>query len=197
MVAICAGQTACIPQCYVATKLTSIMYNSLFLFYFVFQQGFSLVIVMLCVISDYPATACDCDYHSGGCSISKPATPGNACKCSYKGFYTCKGSQTGCRDASSKYCKRPDTSIQSCFQGGGDCGGYQAINLPAVAYYSSHDDLAGYGMELDRKSSNCLLALGLNFCSLSQHFENKRLLHPLHMRCVYIYLIISKNYNPM
>ncbi|XP_057376657.1 uncharacterized protein LOC130697880 [Daphnia carinata] len=84
----------------------------------------ALVLVMLCILSFYSAYACDCDYHSGGCVISQPAPPGSACRCSYKGFFTCRGSNTGCRDASSQYCKNPDTSIQSCFLGGGDCGGY-------------------------------------------------------------------------
>nr|CAH0105159.1 unnamed protein product [Daphnia galeata] len=88
-------------------------------------QRFTFVLVLLCIISCYSVmTDCSCDYHSGGCSIRRPASPGNACKCSYKGFWSCAGSQTGCRDPSSHYCHNPDTSIQSCFLGGGDCGGY-------------------------------------------------------------------------
>ena len=83
-----------------------------------------LIVLAVVLLSMYQAEACDCDYHSGGCSISSAASPGSACRCSYKGFYTCSGSEAGCRDSESQYCKNPDKSIQSCFLGGGDCGGY-------------------------------------------------------------------------
>jgi len=68
---------------------------------------------------------CDCDYHPGGCSISKAAPAGYACDCSYKGVWTCGGENVTCLDEQSPYCKAPDKSIQSCAQGGGDCGGYK------------------------------------------------------------------------
>ena len=68
--------------------------------------------------------ACDCDYHSGGCTISKPASPGNACKCVYKGFLTCSGFEIGCSDKNNAYCNNPDKSQSACNLGGGDCGGY-------------------------------------------------------------------------
>lgn len=69
---------------------------------------------------------CDCDYSSfGGCKISVPAPPGQACKCQYtSGAYTCHGSDTACKDPSSKLCATPDYSKASCVLGGGDCGGY-------------------------------------------------------------------------
>ena len=71
------------------------------------------------------ACGCDCDYHPGGCVISKPAASGSACKCSYKGGWTCGGSVTACRSSSSALCRSPDTSVASCVQGGGDCDGYK------------------------------------------------------------------------
>ncbi|MBI3073476.1 MAG: hypothetical protein HYY84_15300 [Deltaproteobacteria bacterium] len=69
--------------------------------------------------------SCDCDYHPGGCVVSRPAPRGRACKCSYKGAWTCGGSLANCRDLSSPRCKNPDTSVASCVQGGGDCDGYK------------------------------------------------------------------------
>ena len=74
-----------------------------------------------------PATApvpCDCDYHPGGCSISFPARNGSACQCSYKGAWTCGGSEVPCSDPSDPRCAAPDFSLRSCLLGGGDCGGY-------------------------------------------------------------------------
>jgi glycerophosphoryl diester phosphodiesterase len=67
---------------------------------------------------------CDCDYHPGGCVISKPAPAGQACKCSYKGAWTCGGSVTACSNPGSPLCRAPDTSIAACALGGGDCDGY-------------------------------------------------------------------------
>jgi len=40
------------------------------------------------------------------------ASSGSACRCSYKGIYTCSGSETGCRHPDSRYCKNPDESVQ-------------------------------------------------------------------------------------
>ena len=68
--------------------------------------------------------ACDCDYHSGGCTISSPASPGNACKCVYKGGWSCSGFEIGCSDLNNHYCNNPDKSQSACNLGGGDCGGY-------------------------------------------------------------------------
>lgn len=72
----------------------------------------------------YKNVTCDCDYHKGGCTISKAAVPNTACKCSYKGFWTCGGKIDKCKDFSSPHCLSPDKSKQSCLQGQGDCGGY-------------------------------------------------------------------------
>ena len=72
------------------------------------------------------AEACDCNYHKGGCTISKLATPGNACKCVYKGAWTCSGFEVGC-SMKIPLCAKPDASVYSCVLGNGDCGGY-AVN---------------------------------------------------------------------
>ena len=74
----------------------------------------------------YKTATCDCDYHPGGCSISKTPPPNTACRCVYKGFWTCGGDITRCRDFDSPYCKNPDTSVNTCIMGGGDCDGYKA-----------------------------------------------------------------------
>lgn len=68
---------------------------------------------------------CDCDYHPGGCRISKPARPGQACKCSYKGAWTCGGSVVACKNPNSPGCQNPDVSVASCVEGDGDCDGYK------------------------------------------------------------------------
>jgi len=67
---------------------------------------------------------CGCEYHSGGCSIYFAAPAYSACRCLYNGFWKCSGQVVGCDNDDSSYCKTPDTSIQSCVEGGGDCGGY-------------------------------------------------------------------------
>ena len=69
--------------------------------------------------------ACDCNYHPGGCTISKVAPEGNACNCVYKGGWTCLGHLTPCIDPNHPLCKQPDNSFVSCQLGGGDCGGYK------------------------------------------------------------------------
>ncbi len=66
---------------------------------------------------------CDCDYHPGGCTISWPAPSGKACKCKYKGAWTCSGSLVSC-DAKNEKCKNPDASFEACKIGKGDCDGY-------------------------------------------------------------------------
>jgi hypothetical protein len=72
----------------------------------------------------YKTATCDCDYHSGGCSISQAPPPNTACHCTYKGWWTCSGSITKCSDFNSYYCTNPDKSINTCRLGGGDCDGY-------------------------------------------------------------------------
>ena len=76
------------------------------------------------VVTSTSAFRCDCDYHPGGCTVSQVAPRGLACKCVYRGFWTCGGDVVQCRDASSNYCKIPDTSVHSCLLGDGDCEGY-------------------------------------------------------------------------
>ena len=66
---------------------------------------------------------CDCDYHPGGCAISKAASPGNACKCQYKGAWTCSGFEVGC-SMKNPLCAKPDKSRAACILGNGDCGAY-------------------------------------------------------------------------
>lgn len=68
---------------------------------------------------------CRCDYHKGGCSIAEPAPPGQACKCRYVFLWTCRGDLTSCTSPGSEKCSQPDSSKESCDQGGGDCGGYR------------------------------------------------------------------------
>ena len=69
---------------------------------------------------------CDCDYHAGGCTISKVAPSGQACHCQYEGAWTCSGQVVPCSDNNAYSCQNPSKDISSCFQGGGDCGGYSA-----------------------------------------------------------------------
>ncbi len=72
----------------------------------------------------YPnSNDCDCDYSSGGCKISTVAPRYYACKCSYKGAWTCGGSVVNC-DPANALCREPTNSHASCNLGGGDCGGY-------------------------------------------------------------------------
>eukprot|EP00123_Amoebidium_parasiticum_P009089 comp19232_c0_seq1/m.22001 comp19232_c0_seq1/g.22001 ORF comp19232_c0_seq1/g.22001 comp19232_c0_seq1/m.22001 type:complete len:465 (-) comp19232_c0_seq1:721-2115(-) len=69
----------------------------------------------------YPT--CDCDYHSGGCSISVTAPVGYACECRYRGLWTCGGTAKRC-DLNQAKCTQPDKTKEACVLGGGDCGGY-------------------------------------------------------------------------
>ncbi len=73
-------------------------------------------------VSIFLSPACDCNYHSGGCVISRGAASGNVCKCVYKGAWTCSGFEVGC--PSGHHCAGGCTSRQCCNDGGGDCGGY-------------------------------------------------------------------------
>ncbi|XP_029440463.1 uncharacterized protein LOC115080440 isoform X2 [Rhinatrema bivittatum] len=67
---------------------------------------------------------CDCDYHCGGCSISRVAPPNKACHCKYKGLWTCGGEVTDCKQPDAPYCKNPDRTLASCLEGGGNCRSY-------------------------------------------------------------------------
>lgn len=70
------------------------------------------------------SSGCDCDYKRGGCIISKVAPKYSACKCKYKGFYTCGGEVVRCTNEGAAECVSPSSSKASCTLGGGDCGGY-------------------------------------------------------------------------
>jgi len=68
------------------------------------------------------AVTCDCDYHNGGCIISIPPPEGYACKCVYKGFWSCSGYPFSC-DANMR-CPANCGTRECCLTGRGDCGGY-------------------------------------------------------------------------
>ena len=71
---------------------------------------------------------CDCSYYyrfpTGGCAITKAAPPNHACRCSYKGVWTCGGRTVTCPDMYDQLCRSPDSSKVSCLFGGGSCKGY-------------------------------------------------------------------------
>jgi len=73
---------------------------------------------------------CDCDYHSngifssGGCKVVIAPPRGYACRCKYGGAWTCGGKISLCNDVNNAKCQNPDLSVDTCNQGGGDCGGY-------------------------------------------------------------------------
>ncbi|XP_053556407.1 uncharacterized protein LOC128647686 [Bombina bombina] len=67
---------------------------------------------------------CDCNYHPGGCRIAVTSPSNTACKCLYKGAGTCGAKIVRCKDHNNEKCKNPDSSKESCLQGGGDCGAY-------------------------------------------------------------------------
>ena len=75
--------------------------------------------------------SCDCDYHNGGCTISKKASKNLACKCIHNGSWRCKGEDVKCLDTFSPYCKNPTESIESCILGGGDCKGKTSLTHQA------------------------------------------------------------------
>ncbi len=87
------------------------------------QMKVLLLVVVVAVVIE-TASACDCNYHSGGCAMVRAASRGMACKCVYKGAWTCAGRQVGCRDQNHPLCRNPNTSRDACHFGGGDCGGY-------------------------------------------------------------------------
>ncbi|XP_053557218.1 uncharacterized protein LOC128648524 isoform X1 [Bombina bombina] len=67
---------------------------------------------------------CDCNYHPGGCRIAVTSPSNTACKCIYKGAWTCGAKIVRCKDPNNEKCKNPDSSKESCLQGGGDCDAY-------------------------------------------------------------------------
>lgn len=66
--------------------------------------------------------SCDCSYHAGGCTISKPAPEGYKCVCVYKGFWTCNGWPQGCTEG--EYCPGGEYDYCGCMRGHGDCEAY-------------------------------------------------------------------------
>jgi hypothetical protein len=85
----------------------------------------------------HSSSDCDCDYHSGGCTISRDvgwnSATGtfNKCKCDYKGAWTCGGDDVSCDKAhdTNGCCSPTSTAAHRasrlcCAEGGGDCGGY-------------------------------------------------------------------------
>ena len=61
------------------------------------------------------------------------APPGYACKCIYQGGFTCGGQVQGCYGRTSSFCQSPDTSVQACVQGNGDCQvGCQSTPFPSA-----------------------------------------------------------------
>ncbi|KXZ46297.1 hypothetical protein GPECTOR_45g167 [Gonium pectorale] len=74
--------------------------------------------------SGYTGMSCDCSYRKGGCYITRLPPASAACNCKYRGFWTCSGEVTRCRDPNSPYCTSPGFNQPTCQQGGGDCGAY-------------------------------------------------------------------------
>jgi len=69
-----------------------------------------------------PGHSCDCSYTLGGCKISRAPPAGYACKCKYKGWWSCKGSLRLC--GQKEECPAKCKSKTCCKKGQGDCGGY-------------------------------------------------------------------------
>jgi hypothetical protein len=61
-------------------------------------------------------------------------SPGQACKCTYEGAWTCSGDNWPCNNPNSPLCATPDMSVASCILGGGDCGGYSGASDCDCAY---------------------------------------------------------------
>ena len=72
---------------------------------------------------------CDCEWVKEGCVISKPSPAQTACKChkdsSWNAAYGCYGEIVTCGVPHSDSCEKPDMSLDSCLQGGGNCRGYE------------------------------------------------------------------------
>ena len=89
---------------------------------------FFLVVFLLILPSNVGAVAvggdCDCNYHTGGCRISSTAPSGFACRCVYRGFWTCTGTVVACQYDQHPKCLNPGYDKPSCLQGNGDCGSY-------------------------------------------------------------------------
>merc|ERR1712240_680196 len=85
-----------------------------------------------CLLVLAAGLGCDCDHFcgsEGGCKITRPATPGLGCRCDEQTSFACIGHETRCTDEGSPKCQNPDTSYESCLQGGGNCRGYYCPHL--------------------------------------------------------------------
>ena len=93
--------------------------------------------------------ACHCKINGTGCIITNPAPEQSACKCTKNDDGVCVGKVVGCKDLSSPKCNAPDNSMESCFQGLGDCKGYSSnINTCHCTYDKDGcrvSKAAGYG----------------------------------------------------
>ena len=88
---------------------------------------------------------CNCDYHSGGCTISKGATRnGETCKCVYKGAWTCRGYDVGCGSHHFNICKANCRSRECCYAGGGDYGGYLSSKKKVCETFKSENVMLNY-----------------------------------------------------
>ena len=89
---------------------------------------FFFVVLVLAAFAIDQSSACRCEYRGrqGGCAITEAAPANLACKCAKHGLVisSCKGKVVSCKDGESRQCIKPDTSIYSCIQGGGNCKGY-------------------------------------------------------------------------
>eukprot|EP00092_Neocalanus_flemingeri_P006813 GFUD01007357.1.p1 GENE.GFUD01007357.1~~GFUD01007357.1.p1 ORF type:complete len:201 (-),score=25.95 GFUD01007357.1:56-658(-) len=90
---------------------------------------YSATILLLLAICLPSVFCCDCDYHPGGCTISRASRPGWKCVCNYKGAWTCGGFGVQC--AEGETCPADCYTSQCCYRGGGDCGGYRMLGAGA------------------------------------------------------------------
>jgi hypothetical protein len=101
---------------------TIFFFNGMYLIDLMQMKVLLLVVVVAVVIET--TSACDCNYHSGGCVLARAASPGMACKCGFRPFGSCIGRLVGCRDPNHHLCRNPDTSKAACIFANGQCGGY-------------------------------------------------------------------------
>lgn len=100
---------------------------------------------------------CQCEAANGGCKISGAAPPGYACKCRDDGL-VCNGKLALCQDHTNPLCDNPDTSIDSCLLGGGNCKGYnQACECKRIldSCYISQAPPPGYACYCYKGTGDC------------------------------------------
>ena len=76
------------------------------------------------LVMDSAPYDCDCEFRNRGCVIKSSAHAKLACKCELSLNALCSGKVVLCRDSQDPKCLEPDVSLDSCLQGGGNCGGY-------------------------------------------------------------------------